>query len=134
MDMTKLKVLVVDDMSTMRKMVIQQLRTLGITAIAEAADGQLAWDLLSLQAARFDLIVSDWNMPNMRGIDLLRSCRGSPRHAGIPFLMVTAESDPAQQQEALAAGSDGYLMKPFTPASLKAKVEEVLAKRAAPAA
>ena len=127
-----LRFLVVDDMLTMRKIVSHQLKSLGITQIVEANDGSTAWEALeratqSNEPVQF--IVSDWNMPILPGIDLLRKCRASPAYKDVAFLLLTAESEVAQVKEALLAGVDNYLVKPFTPAALSEKLNAIHRKR-----
>jgi two-component system chemotaxis response regulator CheY len=128
----ELKFLVVDDMATMRKVVSQQLRGLGVTQITEASDGAIAKETL-LKAIEMkqpiQFIVSDWNMPNLSGIELLRFCRTDPNYKDIPFLLVTAESEMGQVSEAISAGVDNYVVKPFTPASFLDKLNAVFKKR-----
>lgn len=127
-----LRFLVVDDMLTMRKIITQQLKLLGATQIVEANDGTVAWDLLDKAAAAnqpIQFIVSDWNMPEMKGIDLLRKCRASAAYKDIAFLLVTAEAEAAQVKEAITAGVDNYVVKPFTPQSFQEKLGAVHSKR-----
>lgn len=124
--------LVVDDMLTMRKIVSQQLRGLGATRIQEANDGSTAWELLEKLIGKPDaptFIISDWNMPQMKGIDLLRKCRSHEAYRNIAFLLVTAEAEASQVKEAIMAGTDNYVVKPFTPASFQEKLSAVLKKR-----
>ncbi len=116
-------VLVVDDFSTMRKIVKKCLKELGFENITEADDGKNA--LEKLQAAPFELIISDWNMPNMMGIDLLRAVRADPRLKAIPFIMVTAEAQKQNVLEAAKAGVSNYIVKPFTADQLQIKLEAV---------
>ncbi len=127
-----LRFLVVDDMLTMRKIIQQQLKSLGVTMMTEASDGTVAWDLLEKAAAAnqpFQVVVSDWNMPQMKGIDLLRKCRGSTAYKDVAFLLVTAEAEAGQVREAIGAGVDNYVIKPFTPQSFQEKLGAVFAKR-----
>jgi two-component system chemotaxis response regulator CheY len=118
-----MKILVVDDFSTMRRIVRNLLGDLGYTNITEADDGKSAWPLL--QAGSFDFVVTDWNMPGMTGIDLLRSIRGDARIAKTPVLMVTAEAQREQIIEAAQAGVNGYIIKPFNAATLKEKIDKI---------
>ena len=123
----ELKVLVVDDMMTMRKILSQQLRTMGFNHVHEAVDGIAAWDALEKAAAEkkpFDIVVSDWNMPNMKGIDLLKKCRNNVIYKTVAFLIVTAEAEISQVKEAVVAGVDNYVVKPFTPASFTEKFNQ----------
>ena len=122
------KILVVDDMLTMRKIVSKTCKELGFTDIAEAADGQKAWELLSAPNSAFGLVISDWNMPNCSGIDLLKRVRGNSKLKDTPFVMLTAESEGHQVSEALKAGVDNYVIKPFTPDLIRTKLQETYAK------
>jgi two-component system chemotaxis response regulator CheY len=114
---------VVDDFSTMRRIIKNLLRELGFTNIAEADDGQTA--LPKLKAGDFDLLITDWNMPGMSGIDLLRAVRADEKLANLPVLMVTAEARRDQIIAAAQAGVNGYIIKPFTAATLKEKLEKI---------
>jgi two-component system chemotaxis response regulator CheY len=120
---TDLKVLVVDDFSTMRRIIKNLLRDLGFTNVQEADDGATA--LPMLQNGDFEFVVTDWNMPGMQGIDLLRAIRADDRLKHIPVLMVTAEAKKEQIVAAAQAGVNGYIVKPFTAATLKEKLEKV---------
>ncbi|WP_455692697.1 chemotaxis response regulator CheY [Acidithiobacillus thiooxidans] len=120
---TAIKYLVVDDFATMRRVVRSQLRELGIQNIDEAEDGQDA--LGKLQNGDFGFIVTDWNMPNMQGIDLLRAIRSDTRLKHLPVLMVTAENKRENILEAAQAGVNGYIVKPFTADVLKEKLEAI---------
>ena len=118
-----MKILIVDDFSTMRRIIKNLLRDLGFTNTAEADDGQTA--LPMLQNGKFDFLVTDWNMPGMQGIDLLKNVRADPELADLPVLMVTAESKRDQIVEAAQAGVNGYIVKPFTAATLKEKIDKI---------
>lgn len=118
-----MKVLVVDDFSTMRRIVKNLLRDLGFTNIQEADDGNTA--LPMLQSGDFDFVVTDWNMPGMQGIDLLKAIRADARLAHIPVLLITAEAKKEQIVMAAQAGVNGYIVKPFTAATLKAKLNKI---------
>lgn len=120
---THLKYLVVDDFATMRRIVRNQLRELGITDIEEAEDGHQALNIL--KKGGFGFVVTDWNMPNMQGIDLLRAIRSDPQLRTLPVLMVTAEAKRENILEAAQAGVNGYVVKPFTPVVLKEKLEAI---------
>ncbi|HAR42407.1 MAG TPA: response regulator [Bdellovibrionales bacterium] len=126
-----LRVLVVDDMLTMRKIIGQQLKTLGATNILEANDGTTAWEVLERESTvkPIQFIISDWNMPQMKGIDLLKKCRAHPVYKDVAFLMVTAEAEVTQVKEAVGAGVDNYVVKPFTPAAFEEKMKAVYTKR-----
>jgi two-component system chemotaxis response regulator CheY len=122
-----MRVLVVDDFSTMRRIVKNTLRQIGFTNIEEAEDGQKAYDRLTSE--KFDFVVSDWNMPNMSGIDLLRKVRATPQLKTLPFLMVTAEAKQENVVEAIKAGVSNYIVKPFTVATLQEKVAKIFKER-----
>ncbi len=123
-----LKVLVVDDFPTMRRIVRNLLKQLGFEHIDEAEDGAQA--LLRLRGGNFGLVISDWNMPNMEGIELLRNVRKEPEPLrDIPFLMVTAEAEKEKVIEAIKAGVDNYVVKPFTAEILKEKLEKIAEKK-----
>ncbi|MSQ58448.1 MAG: chemotaxis protein CheY [Betaproteobacteria bacterium] len=123
--MTKgdLKFLVVDDFSTMRRIVRNLLKEVGITNVEEAEDGVAA--LALLRAGKFDFVVSDWNMPNMTGIQLLREIRADATLKHLPVLMVTAEAKKENIVEAAKAGANGYVVKPFTAATLDEKLQKI---------
>jgi two-component system, chemotaxis family, chemotaxis protein CheY len=128
----ELRFLVVDDMLTMRKIITQQLKSVGATGIQEANDGDVAWAILQKAAEAktpIHYIVSDWNMPAMKGVDLLKLCRSSDVYKDVAFLLVTAESEAAQVREAILAGVDNYVIKPFTPQHFQEKLGSVYSKR-----
>jgi len=118
-----MKILVVDDFSTMRRIVKNLLRDLGFSNTHEADDGTTAWPML--QSGDFDFVVTDWNMPGMSGIDLLKKIRADERLKTTPVLMVTAEAKRDQIVAAAQAGVNGYVVKPFTAAALKEKIEKI---------
>jgi two-component system chemotaxis response regulator CheY len=118
-----MKILIVDDFSTMRRIIKNLLRDLGFNNTAEADDGSTA--LPMLRNGSYDFLVTDWNMPNMPGIDLLRAVRADPKLASMPVLMVTAEAKRDQIVEAAQAGVNGYIVKPFTAETLKEKIEKI---------
>jgi two-component system chemotaxis response regulator CheY len=118
-----IRILVVDDFSTMRRIVRNLLKELGFTNADEAEDGTKA--LQKLKTERFDFVVSDWNMPSMTGIDLLRAIRGDANLKHLPVLMITAEARKENIIEAAQAGANGYIVKPFTAATLDEKIEKV---------
>jgi len=118
-----MKILVVDDFSTMRRIVKNLLRDLGFTNTHEADDGSTAWPML--QSGDFDFVVTDWNMPGMTGIELLQKIRTDERLKAVPVLMVTAEAKRDQIVAAAQAGVNGYVVKPFTAAALKEKIEKI---------
>ena len=118
-----MKILVVDDFSTMRRIVKNLLRDLGFTNTTEADDGLTA--LPMLQNGDFDFLVTDWYMPGMEGIDLLKRVRADERLKSLPVLIVTAEAKKQQIIEAAQAGVNGYIVKPFTAGTLKEKIEKI---------
>jgi two-component system chemotaxis response regulator CheY len=118
-----MKILIVDDFSTMRRIIKNLLRDLGFTNTSEADDGLTA--LPMLESGSFDFLVTDWNMPGMTGIDLLRKVRADERLKHLPVLMVTAEAKRDQIIEAAQAGVNGYVVKPFTAQALKEKIDKI---------
>ncbi|KGO98282.1 chemotaxis response regulator CheY [Novilysobacter defluvii] len=118
-----IRILIVDDFSTMRRIVKNLLNDLGFTNTAEADDGTTA--LVELQKAKFDLVITDWNMPGMPGIDLLKAIRADASMASLPVLMVTAEAKREQIIEAAQAGVNGYVIKPFTAGTLSDKLNKI---------
>ncbi len=118
-----MKILIVDDFSTMRRIIKNLLRDLGFTNTMEADDGTSA--LPMLKSGSFDFLVTDWNMPNMEGIELLRTVRSDPALKDLPVLMVTAEAKRDQIVEAAQAGVNGYIVKPFTAETLKEKIDKI---------
>ncbi|MBU0752735.1 MAG: chemotaxis response regulator CheY [Gammaproteobacteria bacterium] len=128
-DPTKIKFLVVDDFSTMRRIVRNLLKELGFTNVDEAEDGAVAWQ--KLQGGGFDFVVSDWNMPNMDGLTLLQTIRANPNLKGLPVLMITAEAKKENIIAAAQAGASGYIVKPFTAATLNEKMAKIFEKMGA---
>jgi two-component system chemotaxis response regulator CheY len=124
----KTKVLVVDDMLTMRKIVVKTCKEIGFTTVIEAADGALAWAALTAPDSCIGLVISDWNMPNLTGLEFLRKVRADANLISLPFLMLTAESEGSQVAEAIKSGVDNYIIKPFTPDGLKKKLDETYRK------
>lgn len=118
-----MKILIVDDFSTMRRIIKNLLRELGFSNTMEADDGSTA--LPMLKNGGFDFLVTDWNMPNMEGIDLLKAVRADPMLKSLPVLMVTAEAKRDQIVEAAQAGVNGYIVKPFTAETLKEKIDKI---------
>lgn len=118
-----MKILIVDDFSTMRRIIKNLLRDLGFNNTTEADDGQTALPIL--QAGGIDFLVTDWNMPGMQGIDLLKAVRADAKLSSMPVLMVTAEQKREQIIEAAQAGVNGYIVKPFTAATLKEKIDKI---------
>ena len=118
-----MKVLIVDDFATMRRIVKNILRQLGFTNISEADDGKTA--LQALKKEKFDLILSDWNMPEMPGIELLKAVRADDELKDIPFLMVTAEAEKGNIVEAVKLGVSNYIIKPFTAETMSEKLGKI---------
>ncbi len=120
-----MRVLVVDDFSTMRRIIKNILRQIGFINVVEADDGTTAWDILNKDKIEF--IISDWNMPQMTDIELLRKVRGSEEFADLPFLMVTAEAQQENIIEAVQAKVSNYIVKPFTADVMKQKIDKIFA-------
>ena len=120
---TNLKFLVVDDFSTMRRIVRNLLKELGFSNVDEAEDGIAA--LAKLRSTNFDFVVSDWNMPNMTGLDLLKEIRSDANLKHLPVLMVTADAKKENIVSAAQAGASGYVVKPFTAATLEEKLNKI---------
>lgn len=118
-----MRVLVVDDFSTMRRIIKNILRQLGFNNVVEADDGTTAWEVINKEKIEF--IVSDWNMPQMAGIDLLRKVRASEEYGNTPFLMVTAEAQQENIIEAVQAKVSNYIVKPFTAETMKQKIDKI---------
>lgn len=118
-----MKILIVDDFSTMRRIIKNLLKDLGFTNTHEADDGSTA--LPMLKTSDFDFLITDWNMPGMTGIDLLRAVRSDDALSHMPVLMVTAEAKREQIVAAAQAGVNGYVVKPFTAQALKEKIEKI---------
>jgi len=123
-----LNFLVVDDYSTMRRIVKNLLNELGYPNVTEADDGTTALPLL--KSGNFDFLITDWNMPGMPGLELLKQVRADERLAKLPVLMLTAEAKREQVVEAAQAGVNGYVIKPFTAATLKEKIDRILSAQA----
>ena len=121
-----IRILVVDDFSTMRKIIKNILRQLGYSNVVEADDGTTAWDVLNKDNIQF--IISDWNMPKMSGIELLRKVRASEEFGALPFLMVTAEAQQENIIEAVQAKVSNYIVKPFTAETLAQKIDKIFGK------
>ena len=124
MDLSKLKTLIVDDMSSMRMMIKSVLRENGIVDVVEAADGEKAAEIL--EKNRFQLIICDWDMPNMNGLEFLQHVRAEPSLGQMPFIMLTANADRDHVAQAIEAGVNDYLTKPFKPADLMRKVSRIV--------
>jgi two-component system chemotaxis response regulator CheY len=125
----RMKVLVVDDFATMRKIVRNILKQIGFENIIEAEDGSVA--LRMIKNEQVGLVVTDWNMPNMSGLGLLTELRANPNTAKLPVLMVTAEGLKENVMEAVKAGVNNYVVKPFTAEVLQEKIENIFKKQAA---
>ncbi len=121
----KTRVIVIDDMGTMRKIVTKACKDIGFTDIIDAADGALGWEVISTASPPIGLVISDWNMPNCTGLDLLKRLRNDKRFKDIPFVLVTAEAESHQILEAVKAGVSGYIVKPFPNGALAEKLEAV---------
>ncbi|GAB6888612.1 chemotaxis response regulator CheY [Desulfothermus okinawensis JCM 13304] len=122
-----MRILVVDDFSTMRRIIKNILKQLGFTNVVDADDGSTAWEILNKD--KIDFIISDWNMPKMSGIELLRKVRASEEFADLPFLMVTAEGQQENVIEAVQAGVSNYIVKPFTPETFEQKIKKIFEKK-----
>ena len=129
---SELKFLVVDDFSTMRRIIKNLLHDLGYAHVTEADDGNTALPIL--KNGGVDFLITDWNMPGMPGLELLKQVRADAKLAKLPVLMLTAEAKREQIVEAAQAGVSGYVIKPFTAAILKEKIDKILGARAASAA
>lgn len=121
-----LRFLVVDDFATMRRIVRNLLKDLDFNNVEEAEDGQDALD--KLRQSSFDFVISDWNMPNLDGLQLLNEIRNDPKFASLPVLMVTAEAKKENIIAAAQAGANGYVVKPFTAATLEEKLNKIFEK------
>jgi len=120
-----LKLLVVDDSSTMRRIIKNTLQRLGFNDVLEAEHGVEAWQIME-RTPDINVLITDWNMPEMNGLDLVRKVRAEKRYDGMPIIMVTTEGGKAEVITALKAGVNNYIVKPFTPQVLKEKLEDVL--------
>lgn len=126
----ELRILVVDDMPAMRSILRGMLQDMGLTQIADAEDGEIAWEMLRVGAGSgstvpYDLMIADWNMPGMSGVDLLRAVRSFPATRELPVLVITAQVEDTRLTEARHSGATDYLTKPFGPAELQAKIEAI---------
>ena len=122
----KIKFLVVDDFSTMRRIVRNLLKELGFTNVEEAEDGAIAFQ--KLHSGGFEFVVTDWNMPNMDGLTLLKTIRSTPALKHLPVLMITAEAKKENIIAAAQAGASGYIVKPFTAGTLSEKLNKIFEK------
>jgi len=125
---TSMNILIVDDFSTMRRIIKNLLSELGFTRFEEADDGATAIPIL--QGGGIDFVVTDWNMPKMTGLDLIKEIRGNDNLKALPILLVTAEAKKEQIVEAAKAGVNGYIVKPFTAITLKEKVDRIFDRAA----
>jgi two-component system chemotaxis response regulator CheY len=122
-----MKILVVDDSSTMRRIIVNTLSRLGYKDVVQGADGQEAWDALQANPD-VGVVITDWNMPNMNGLELVKKIRAQDKYKTMPIIMVTTEGGKKEVIIALKAGVNNYIVKPFTPQVLKEKLEGVLGK------
>jgi two-component system chemotaxis response regulator CheY len=122
--MASIKILIVDDSITIRRIITNALKTVGFTDTTEASNGKEA--LEKLQAGKIDFIITDWNMPEMNGLDLIKEVRAHSVHSAMPILMITTRGTEHDVVEALQAKVNSYIMKPFTPQELKEKIEGIL--------
>jgi two-component system chemotaxis response regulator CheY len=128
---TTAKILIVDDISTVRSMIRTQLKSLGLENVSDAIDGQEGYELLEKSeksGQKFELIISDWNMPKMNGFELLKKLRGSKSWKNIPFLLLTSESDASRMTEAIVAGVSQFIYKPFSADQFADKVNQTWQK------
>lgn len=126
-----MRILVVDDMSIMRKIIRKRLVELGYKNIVDADNGLNAWNKLEdsvVTQREFEFIVSDWNMPVCSGIELLKKVRANPQFKKLPFLMITSESEQENVVTAIKEGVSSFILKPFTPEQLKAKIDQLVQK------
>ena len=129
---SKVRFLVVDDFSTMRRIIKNFLNDLGYHNVQEADDGLSA--LPMLKTGNFDFLITDWNMPGMPGLDLLKAVRADPKIGQMPVLLLTAEAKREQIVEAAAAGVNGYVVKPFTSQTQRDKLDKIIQTRLGPQA
>ena len=120
-----MKLLVVDDSSTMRRIIKNTLQRLGFDDVLEAEHGVEAWQIME-RTPGINVLITDWNMPEMNGLDLVRKVRADSKYESMPIIMVTTEGGKAEVITALKAGVNNYIVKPFTPQVLKEKLEDVL--------
>lgn len=121
-----LKILIVDDQTSVRQMTRMTLEQLGVRTFHEAENGKVAMEMIALQP--LDLVISDFNMPEMDGLGLLRALRGHPAARKLPFILLTGRGDKELVVKAAQAGANNYLIKPFTPDVLRGKIEQVIGK------
>jgi two-component system chemotaxis response regulator CheY len=126
-----MKILVVDDMSTMRKIIKNMLTQVGFTNITEADDGATAWPMIEgaiKDGKPYEFVLSDWNMPQLNGLDLLKRVRATPGLEKLPFLMITAEAEQGNVVIAVKAGVSNFIVKPFSAQVLKEKIDKIFGK------
>ena len=123
--MADIKILAVDDSPTMRRIILNTLKRAGFNDVVEASDGRDA--LAKMKVDKFNIVITDWNMPEMDGLTLVTTLRSMPEYKSLPILMVTTRSVKDDIMEALKAGVNNYIVKPFTPETLKEKINQVLA-------
>ena len=128
----KTRILIAEDVLPMRLMIVQTCKSIGFRNLSEATNGKEAWDMLSLNAPPIGLVISDWNMPEISGLEFLKMAREDPRFKKLPFVMVTVEDDEDRVVECIKARVSGYIIKPFTLAQFKKKLEEVHQRSIAP--
>jgi two-component system chemotaxis response regulator CheY len=120
-----MKILVVDDSSTMRRIIVNTLARLGYKDVVQAADGAEAWEAMQANPD-IGVVITDWNMPNMNGLELVKKIRAEEKYIDVPIIMVTTEGGKAEVITALKAGVNNYIVKPFTPQVLKEKLQAVI--------
>ncbi len=120
---SSMRILLVDDMATMRRIIRTILSQLGFKNVDEAEDGEVA--LQKLKEGNYDFVITDWNMPNMTGLELVQAIRSDEKLKGLPVLMVTAEAKKENVIAAIKAGVNNYIVKPFTPETLKKKIDDI---------
>jgi two-component system chemotaxis response regulator CheY len=125
-----MKILVVDDSSTMRRIIVNCLAKLKLTDVTQAGDGKEALDMLNAQGP-FDLLLTDWNMPQMNGMELLKACKADGKLSSMPVVVVTTEAEQERIVEAVKAGASNYIVKPFTPEILEVKIKNFVKVAAA---
>ncbi|MFJ9535144.1 response regulator [Herbaspirillum sp. NPDC101396] len=130
MPKTEQHFLVVDDFSTMRRIVMGLLKELEYTKMIDADDGSSAWKLLESGTVPVSFVITDWNMPVMDGLTLLKKIRSTPKFANLPVLLITAEAKKENIVMAAESGADGYIVKPFNASTLNDKIEKIAARRA----
>ena len=123
--MADLKILAIDDSPTMRRIIVNTLKRAGFNDVVEASDGKDA--LAKMKVEKPNFIITDWNMPEMDGLTFVTNVRGNDEYKSVPILMVTTRSVKDDIVEAMKAGVNNYIVKPFTPDTLKAKIDQILA-------